>query len=228
MILCGSIRVDFISGSTQISLQPLTSRWNLLVDDRLLYSGQVDGVLERVVVSRKLSESVIETLRSSKEFTARIFLETELVCDSLIIAVPGNLRQLWLDTLSTSNSEMPIRYMFRYYDDIRELEIAARLEQVDLLLQPDMGMPGFSTLFDSPYILEWNLVSEGIKDDLLATALNYCLRGIFADEDDSAYSWFISPSHIETIFPNNPSHSKELVCTVEEGKGQNRLLVSRI
>ena len=190
----------------------------LTINDGTLYSGRVDGVLERVVVSQELPESVVASLRSSKEYTARIFLETELVCDSLIIAVPGNLRQLWLDTLLTSNPELPIRYMFRYYDDIRELEIAARLEQVDLLLQPEMGIPGFSTLSDSPYILEWNLVSEGIKDDLLATALNYCLRGIFAEANDNSYSWLISPSHIETIFPKNPSHAEELFAQSKNGK----------
>lgn len=190
----------------------------LTINDRTLYTGRIDGVLERVVMSQTIPDSVLMSVRDSAERGARIFLESELVSDSLVIAMPDNLRQLWLDTLLTSNPTMPIRYLFRYYDDIREVEIAARLEQVDLLLLPDMEISGYKRLSDSPYVLEWNLISGGIKDDLLATALNYCLRGLFANKDDSSYSWFIAPSHIETIFPKNPSHAKELFAQSKKGR----------
>lgn len=186
--------------------------------DRLLYSGLVGGVLDRVVVSRYLPDSVMTSIRETSDYVAQVFLESELITDSLVIAVPGNLRQLWLDTMFTSNSEMPIRYLFRYYDDMREVDIAARLGQIDILLLPDMGIPGYKKLSDSPFILEWNLISGGIKDDLLATALNYCLRGLFAEVDDNAFSWFISSFHIESIFPRNSSHARELFAQSKKGK----------
>ncbi len=187
---------------------------------RLLYENQVGGVLERVVVSQVLPEDVVSKLHDSKGYTAELYLNSDLLSDSLIIALPGNLRQLWLDTLLIENTQMPIRYSFRYFDDFRELEIAARLQQVDLLVLPDIALPDSKLLADSPYILEWNLVGAGIKDDLLATAMNYCLRGLFADSNGTDYSSFILPSHIESIFPQNTSHARELFAQTKKNKGK--------
>ncbi len=197
-----------------------TSDFTLTVSQngRLLYENQVGGVLERVVVSQVLPDDVVSKLRDSKDYTAEIYLDAELLSDSLIIALPGNLRQLWLDTLLIENTQMPIRYSFRYFDDIREIEIAARLQQVDLLVLPDIALPDSKLLADSPYILEWNLVGAGIKDDLLATAMNYCLRGLFADSNVTDYSSFILPSHIESIFPQNTSHARELFAQSKKNK----------
>ncbi len=185
---------------------------------RLLYKDRIGGILERVVVSQVLPEDVVSKLRNSNDCTAEIYLDSDQLSDSLIIALPSNLRQLWLDTLLIENTQMPIRYSFRYFDDFRELEIAARLQQVDLLVLPDIALPDSKLLADSPYILEWNLVGIGIKDDLLATAMNYCLRGLFADSNASDYSSFILPSHIESIFPQNTSHARELFAQSKKNK----------
>ncbi len=76
----------------------------------------------------------------------------------------------------------------------------------------------FKVLADSPYMLEWNLVGNEIKDDLLATAVNYCLRGLFVDNGVSDYSSIILPSHIESIFPQNSSHARELFAQSRKNK----------
>lgn len=187
-------------------------------NDRLLYNERIGGILERVVVSRMLPDDVVIALRNTKDFAAEVYLESDLLSDSLIIALPGNLRQLWLDTLLIQNSQLPIRYSFRYFDDLREIEIAARLQRVDLLVMPDIALPDSKPFADSPYIFEWNLIGTGIRDDLLATAINYCLRGLFADSINSNYSSFILPSHIKAIFPQNTSHARELFAQLKKNK----------
>lgn len=187
-------------------------------DGRERYSAQVGGVLGHVIISRTLSEDVAADLKGSENYEAQIYLESDQISDSLVIAVPGNLRQLWLDTLMTANPNMPVHYSYRYFDDMREVDIAAQLHQVDLLILPDIALADGKLLSDCPYILEWTLICEAIEDDLLATAVSYCLRGLFVDDGSSAYSTLVMPAHITSIFPRNLSHASELFAQSKRNK----------
>ncbi len=183
-----------------------------------IYRSKVAGVLDRVAVSSNLPSEMVATLQSRKDCAFAVFLESDIICDSLIIAMPANLRNLWLDTVFIANAEPPIRCLFRYYDDMKEVEIAAKLQRVDLLIMPQFEIPDAAALIDSPSLLEWNLLSATINDDLLATALNDCVRGLLADSSERAYSSLINQAQLETIFPQNWTHARELFTQSRKNK----------
>jgi hypothetical protein len=182
----------------------------LKCNGEIINSGPIVGVLDHVITSPRLSDEVIAKLQNCSQSELRLYLNSEKLADSLIIAMPANLRDLWLDTLWVKSAILPIRFQFRYFDDLREIFIAARLEQIDLLIMPEIELPEAQILAGSPLEIEWNLLCPGIKDDLVASALNYCLRGIFADSGDSSYSSLILPEHLQTLFPRNSDYAREL------------------
>lgn len=170
----------------------------------------IAGVLDHVVTSQRLSDEIIARLGQCPDSELSIYLDSEQIADSLIIAMPANLRDLWLDTLWVRSESMPIRYQVRYFDDLREVDIAARLGQVDLLVMPEVEFPEARILSNVPVEIELNLLCPGIKDDLFASALNYCLRGIFADSSDVNYSSVVLPEHLQSLFPRNRDFAREL------------------
>ncbi len=182
------------------------------------YFAKVSATLGRVVVSSSLSPDIVQSFEARNKHTFKLYLESDQLCDSLIIAMPSNLRELWLDTLFTVGVKPQTRYLFRYYDDMKEIEIAAKLQQIDLMIAPEFELPGSPRFSDCPAEIEWHLLCSSIKDDLLATALNNCIRGILAGSNDSAYSSLINQHDLESIFPRNATHARELFAQSRKNK----------
>ncbi len=184
----------------------------------VVYSAHIAGVLNRVIVSGLLPDSVCERLSDSGEFDLRVYLESDLINDSLIIAVPDNLRRLWLDTLWVNSAEFPVKYRYRYFDDVREIEVAAKLKQIDLLIMPEFELADEKILDGSPFRVELNIICRDIKDDLFASALNYCSRGMFSKDGDFDYSLLIGAEQLANVFPRNLDYARELFRQTKKNK----------
>lgn len=170
----------------------------------------IKGVLDKVIITDTLPQRLADGIKKSENFEISVYLESELVSDSLVIALPYSLRSLWLDTIWVKSSTLPLDYKFRYYDDIQEVEIAAALGRIDVLIMPEPELLGEPKFADCPYELEWYLICDKVDDNLLATALTYCFKGEFTAENQPIPSIIIDDEHIAEIYPRNFEYSREL------------------
>ncbi len=163
----------------------------------------IAGTLFGFAASESLSTAAIEWIGSEKRLSIVALLDTAQVSERLVIGLPECLRPLAYALSPTLVADSG-SYEFLYYNSAQEAEIERKLGRWDIYIAPETEFAADSAipLVDN-LIGEWHLLIDEDEDDLAATAVNYCVKGILGDARTGEESSLIHHNDIVERYPYN-------------------------
>lgn len=196
-----------------------------------------------VVVSERLPDYLINVLAiDSSRCRFTVGFPTDKLRDTLFVGLPRDLEMQFYSffvgglraylNAEEDNSQLPVWYEPVLYDSDRDAEVDLSIGAVDLLLWPQQDAEAFGNAGDRLYpgadFLEFALVTGFRGDELTATALNYCLRGVLnQDRDEISATYLLTEADFRSEFPRNSNYAGILYSQMREGNRVCELAVSR-
>ncbi len=202
----------------------------------------IAGTAGAVVVSQRLPDYLVNLLSTdSVNCKYEISFPIENLADTILVGIPRDLEfqfySLFAGGLSAylnsqqGDSLLPIWYKPVLYDSDRDADVDLSIGAVDLLFWPESDTATFSgsetTVYPSTDHLEFALITAFGSDELTATALNYCLRGIFTDSADSASSYLLDDHDFNAEFPQDANSAALLYSQMRERNRVSKITMTR-